>query len=116
MDSLEQTTRIVAIEARQADLERRIATLEAEAARQVSWPSVPPTFPLPNPWPGYWVPSSCPVCGIHWEGAMGYVCSNPYCPSRVTCAPMTTVTFGAVADASTPQHLRGTSAEPLPSV
>ena len=29
------------------------------------------------------VPNRCNVCGITFEGAMGYVCTNPRCPTRV---------------------------------
>ena len=42
------------------------------------------TFWRNNP-PG--APSyGCSVCGLSWkDGAMGYVCGHPQCPSKVTC-------------------------------
>lgn len=38
------------------------------------------TYPVSAAAPG------CPVCGMSWKnGAVGYVCYNPKCPTRVTC-------------------------------
>ena len=60
--------------ARIADLERRVLQLERVARQQ-----------LPMPWP---LPldedrNCCSVCGLRFEGSMGYVCANPTCPSAV---------------------------------
>lgn len=46
------------------------------------WP--PTTYPSPDP--SYMQPSSCRVCGMKFDGPMGYVCSRPDCPSGVTCS------------------------------
>lgn len=27
----------------------------------------------------------CNVCGMEFKNAMGYVCNNPSCPTKVTC-------------------------------
>ena len=29
--------------------------------------------------------SKCTVCGMKFEGAMGYVCMNTQCPTKVMC-------------------------------
>ncbi len=29
--------------------------------------------------------TSCPVCDLTFDGAMGYVCNHEHCPSKVTC-------------------------------
>lgn len=34
----------------------------------------------------------CPVCGVVFDGTIGYVCSHPNCPTRVTCATGNTAT------------------------
>ena len=46
-------------------------------------------YTAPNPLPTPWDPStpygpikqSCPKCGIKLEGAMGYCCAQPQCPT-----------------------------------
>lgn len=41
-----------------------------------------PTTPI-TPWPSAPLPttSGCPKCGLAMEGAIGYVCSVPMCPT-----------------------------------
>ena len=45
-------------------------------------------------------PNTCSVCGMKFDGPMGYVCMHPGCLSRVTCGtPMTaypTILAGAI--------------------
>ena len=55
------------------ELERRISNLE----RIPSLPTVPVTATL----------GKCSLCGMDLYGVMGYVCSNPYCPTftKTTC-------------------------------
>ena len=43
-----------------------------------------PPFPAPTVPAGY-TPKSCSVCGMNFNGPMGYVCPRSDCPSRVTC-------------------------------
>lgn len=40
------------------------------------WPIIPPTGPYNN--------NSCSVCGVKFDGPMGYVCSRTDCPSGVS--------------------------------
>ena len=37
------------------------------------------------PMPSHTQPSICNTCGMTFMGAMGWVCSNPSCPTKVTC-------------------------------
>lgn len=61
----------------------RIADILEEAAREIellrSLTRIP-SLPKVSQYEG------CPVCGIGKNGeAMGYVCYNPKCPTRITC-------------------------------
>lgn len=85
------TDKIAALETLVRVLEGRVFSLEARMNDKDY---------LRNPFSGYptWVPKAqqahigCPVCGIGADGKpMGYVCSNPRCPTRITCS-----TTGAV--------------------
>ena len=40
-----------------------------------------PPYPLPDPLPVSDWTKSCPKCGIKLDGVMGYVCSQPRCPT-----------------------------------
>lgn len=58
-----------------------------------TFPSTQPSmFPWVQPWPfpihfGSLSQVTCTKCGMKWEGAMGYVCTDSHCPvqSKVTC-------------------------------
>ena len=55
-----------------------------------TFPYIPPHpyNPNENPWTiPYMEKKSCPKCGLNLEGVMGYVCTNPGCPTfpQVTC-------------------------------
>lgn len=81
--------KIAALETLVKVLEGRIFSLEARLASQEG-PRAPfrdyPTWGVPYAGIG------CPICGNGADGkAMGYVCTNPRCPTRVTCT-----TTGAV--------------------
>lgn len=57
-----------------AELEQRIAKLETTPR---NWDDVL----FPNTWN-----KGCTVCGLGADGAaMGYVCTNPKCPTAITC-------------------------------
>lgn len=76
------STPIIALEARLADAERRIAQLEREIAARMPWyvpdPIVDPiVYPVAES-------NTCRVCGMRFEGAMGYVCPHMNCPGRIT--------------------------------
>ena len=58
-------------------LETRIKDLENQKNTSPIFPNVPVQPRLD--------PISCSVCGIRFEGAMGYACMHPRCPSKVTC-------------------------------
>lgn len=64
------------------DLQKQIDELRGRLDRALhQWP-IPhlPTQPyMPQAQPG------CHVCGIPGNVAMGYVCNNPNCPTRVSC-------------------------------
>lgn len=53
----------------------------------VQEPITPLPYPLPSspyqPWttPNSLIGSNCPKCGMKMEGIMGYVCSQPQCPT-----------------------------------
>ena len=46
--------------------------------------SVPIVYPVIEP-PVYTAKTSCRVCGIDAAHAMGYVCNNSSCPTRIVC-------------------------------
>lgn len=58
------------------DLERRVARLERAIFPQEHATPVPfmPTVIL--------APNQCEVCGIKFDGGMGYVCPNLLCPRQ----------------------------------
>jgi hypothetical protein len=67
----------------QQDLEVKLYKLEQEIMelKQLVQRLVQPVYPVnPTTWR-----RGCQVCGMTTESAMGYVCSNPSCPVRVTC-------------------------------
>ena len=70
----------------------KIVTFYDDGTFSESVPTQAPITPLPYPLPGTpyqpWVtPNSppmggnCPQCGLKLEGVMGYVCSQPKCPT-----------------------------------
>ena len=70
----------------------KIVTFYDDGTFSESVPTQTPITPLPHPLPGTpyqpWVtPNSpplgnnCPKCGLKLEGVMGYVCSQPQCPT-----------------------------------
>jgi hypothetical protein len=70
-------------------LEGRIFSLEARLASQEGLRNPFINYPV---WGTPHVKVGCPVCGIGANGVpIGYACSNPNCPTRVTCT-----TTGAV--------------------
>lgn len=76
--------KLAMLEAEMDTLRHRVAHLEAELeqARTMTSPYQPITTP---PYQPTWiVPNSCAVCGIKFDGPMGYACTNPRCPSGVS--------------------------------
>ena len=76
--------KLAMLEAEMDTLRHRVAHLEAELeqARRLTAPYQPITTP---PYQPTWiVPNSCAVCGIKFDGPMGYACTNPRCPSGVS--------------------------------
>ena len=69
------------LEKQVAYLERRVN--ELEQANRMHHPFQPVTIPTPYN-PQWKIPNACSVCGLQFNGPMGYVCSNPQCPSGVT--------------------------------
>jgi hypothetical protein len=72
----------------QQDLETKLYKLEQEIMelRQLVYKLIPPVQPVnPSTWR-----KGCTVCGMTTESAMGYVCSNPSCPVRVTSSRIVT--------------------------
>lgn len=72
----------------QQDLAAKLYKLEQEIVelRQLVYKLIPPVQPVnPSTWR-----KGCQVCGMTTESAMGYVCSNPSCPIRVTCSKIVT--------------------------
>ena len=72
----------------QQDLETKLYKLEQEVMelRQLVYKLIPPVQPVnPSTWR-----KGCTVCGMTTESAMGYVCSNPSCPVRVTSSRVVT--------------------------
>ena len=51
----------------------------AKREQQINLPPLPYTPPISNN-------PRCMVCGMEFKNAMGYVCYNPNCPTKVTCA------------------------------
>ena len=72
----------------QQDLEAKLYKLEQEIMelKQIVLRLIPPVQPVnPSTWR-----KGCTVCGMITESAMGYVCSNPSCPVRVTSSRIVT--------------------------
>jgi len=72
----------------QQDLETKLYKLEQEIMelRQLVYKLIPPVQPVnPSTWR-----RGCTVCGMTTESAMGYVCSNPSCPVRITSTKIVT--------------------------
>ena len=72
----------------QQDLEAKLYKLEQEIVelRQLVYKLIPPIQPVnPSTWR-----KGCQVCGMTTESAMGYVCSHPSCPVRVTSTRVVT--------------------------
>lgn len=72
----------------QQDLETKLYKLEQEIVelRQLVYKLIPPVQPVnPSTWR-----KGCQVCGMTTESAMGYVCSNPSCPVRITSTKIVT--------------------------
>lgn len=72
----------------QQDLETKLYKLEQEVMelRQLVYKLIPPVQPVnPSTWR-----KGCTVCGMTTESAMGYVCSHPSCPIRVTSSRIVT--------------------------
>ena len=72
----------------QQDLETKLYKLEQEIMelKQIVLRLIPPVQPVnPSTWR-----KGCTVCGMTTESAMGYVCSNPSCPVRVTSTRVVT--------------------------
>lgn len=69
------------------NLEKRIALLEERLAilEEKKWDLTPKQSPWTQPmWPTQptWSePNKCQKCGLQMDGVMGYVCSDPLCPS-----------------------------------
>ena len=63
-------------------LANEVKRLKREVERLTSKKIQPPTTPI-SPWPSPSLPvtSTCSKCGLKMEGAMGYVCSVPMCPT-----------------------------------
>ena len=53
---------------------------------KMAWPRPPTTTPWPQP-----MYQACGVCGVGGDiyKAMSFVCTNPQCPTRVTCISTT---------------------------
>lgn len=60
------------------DVEQVIDLLR-EISRKLDRLQTYPVYPQPI------TASKCGVCGIKWDGPMGYVCTRTNCPGRVTC-------------------------------
>jgi hypothetical protein len=75
--------KIAALETLVKVLEGRIFSIEAQLNAK-EWPRDPfVNYPV---WNTPRVKMGCPVCGIGADGKpMGYACSNPNCPTKVTC-------------------------------
>lgn len=63
------------------DLKKRVEQLEKQMAKlnlfKDPWINPDEIFPKSEE-------NCCNVCGLKFEGPLGYVCNNPKCPSRIT--------------------------------
>ncbi len=62
------------------ELERRVRELEDNVGTPNPLAPIP-QYPINPPIPV----NSCGVCGLVFDGVMGYVCSNLNCPGRIIC-------------------------------
>lgn len=60
-------------------LKRELQRLSPKKDDQRIFPQTIPVTPHSIPW------NSCSVCGMKFEGPMGYVCPRSDCPTAVTC-------------------------------
>lgn len=106
---LDKLARLAALEARQAELEKRIGELERDAARQTPQPWTAPTdriYPVIPTTPVPAMPSPfdedgrCHVCNNRWKDMTHYVCNNNRCPSRVWCGDPALPVFTCGGDSS----------------
>ena len=69
--------RMAAMEQQLENISKRIATMEIAQT-----PYGPVTSPYTIPHPQIdWGVNKCPLCGLELKGVMGYVCSQPRCPT-----------------------------------
>lgn len=98
-EQLAQIARLVALEARQSELDARIAHLEREVHRNFPNPWVTPTGPYPPAPPVLPTPQDdindarCHVCNNRFKDMTHYVCNNDRCPNRVWCGDTTQPVF-----------------------
>ena len=91
-----QSTRLTALEARQAEMEARIAHLEREAHLNFPNPWITPTDRTYPQFPTPIVPNAlerCHICWNKWTDMTHYVCNNDQCPNRVWCGDAIHPTF-----------------------
>jgi recombinational DNA repair protein RecR len=72
----------------QQDVQAKLNKLEQDIVelKQLVQRLVPPAMPVnPTTWR-----RGCTICGMTTESAMGYVCSNPSCPVRITSTRIVT--------------------------
>lgn len=63
-------------------MEMNKTLMDKLAGGPITFPATPPsTFKWPTINPPIQSPNHCPKCGIKMEGVMGYVCSQPQCPT-----------------------------------
>lgn len=51
---------------------RKLLSTEVELRGRITLPNNPPVWKAQN---------ACAECGLKFEGTMGYVCTNPLCPT-----------------------------------
>lgn len=98
-DQLAQIARLVALEARQSELEKRISDLERETNRQLPHPWISSPLPAPGLPPRLPEPmedlddARCHVCNNPFKSMTNFVCTHNRCPTRVWCGDTTRPVF-----------------------
>jgi len=82
MTPQEYIEKLEKLEKEVASLRQRVIDVEAQKMTEFQ-----PVVPYHTYQPMWTIPTvnTCQVCGLKFDGPMGYACSNPKCSTGITC-------------------------------